>query len=286
MGAEFVAVRHSIADGEWSEAEGGLLLRVKEGVAYATFNRPEARNPMATPIRLALSHFLDRIKHDRGIRVLVLQGAGKSFVAGGDVKSFAQGREMSGPERGADMESRAAGAGVLSVQLASLPQPVVVAARGPAAGYGASMIYVADFVILSDTARITLSHIGINLVPDGGATWYLPRIVGPKRAAQIAMLGDAMLPDEALATGIATQVVPDAELEAAAEALARRLAAAPQAALTEIKQLLRASFETSLPAQANAEAAAIGRCVQTEDYIEGLSALLEKRRPRFGATRT
>jgi 2-(1,2-epoxy-1,2-dihydrophenyl)acetyl-CoA isomerase len=280
-----VTASDTIADSEWSEAEGGLLLRVKEGVAYATFNRPEARNPMATPIRLALSKFLERIKDDAGIRVLVLQGAGKSFVAGGDVKSFAQGLQMTASERGIDMESRAAGAGVLSVQLATLPQPVVVAARGPAAGYGASMIYAADFVILSDTARISLSHVGLNLVPDGGATWFLPRIVGPKRAASIAMLGDPMLPDEALATGIATQVVPDTDLEAAAEALARRLAAAPRAALTEIKQLLQASYWAGLTAQANAEAAAIGRCVQTDDYVEGLTALLEKRRPKFGASR-
>ena len=274
----------AIADSEWPEAEGGLLLRVKEGVAYATFNRPEARNPMATPIRLALSKFLERVKDDPGIRVLVLQGAGTSFVAGGDVKSFAQGLKMTASERSIDMESRAAGAGVLSAQLADLPQPVVVAARGPAAGYGASMIYAADFVILSDTARISLSHVGLNLVPDGGATWFLPRIVGPKRAASIAMLGDPMLPDEALAIGIATQVVPDGELETVAEALARRLAAAPRAALTEIKQLLQASYGTGLKDQANAEAAAIGRCVRTEDYVEGLTALLEKRRPRFGAS--
>jgi 2-(1,2-epoxy-1,2-dihydrophenyl)acetyl-CoA isomerase len=99
------------------------------------------------------------------------------------------------------------------------------------------------------------------------------------------MLGDPMLPDEALATGIATQVVPDTDLEAAAEALARRLAAAPRAALTEIKQLLQASYWAGLTAQANAEAAAIGRCVQTDDYVEGLTALLEKRRPKFGASR-
>ena len=277
-----VMTHNSLGNNEWTEADGGLILRINDGVAYATINRPSARNAMATPIRLALHKFLKRIEGDPSVRVLLLQGSGESFIAGGDIKTFAEGLKMTAEDRARDMRERAAGAGALCIQLATLPQPVIVAARGPAVGYGASIVFAADFVVLSETAVLRLSHVALGLVPDGAATWFLPRMAGYKRAIQIAMLGDSISADEALSIGLATVVVTDAELEATAEGLACRLAKAPHEAAAGIKQLLRASYSNDLATQVDAEAEALGRCALTEDYTEGLGALLEKRKPRFG----
>lgn len=280
---ERMADHTSIPDGEWTEADGGLVLRLNDGVAFVTLNRPERRNALGPKLRIALTEFLERAGKDPAVRVVVIQGAGDTFMAGGNIKGFAEGLGLAPEPRGDDMRERAYGAGVLSALIAKMPQPVIVAARGPAVGYGASMVYAADLVVLSETAMLRLSHVGLSLVPDGGATWFLPRLVGPRRATEIALLGDPMSAGEALAAGIANKVVADAELEATAEALARRLAAAPRVAVAEIKQLLRNSYANDIDTQIDAESDALKRCAMTDDYVEGVRALLEKRRPRFGA---
>ena len=267
------------------ETAGGstdeLILRIDAGVAYATINRPESRNALATPVRLALMDFVQRIKGDPAVRVLLLQATGAGFIAGGDVKAFGEGLKMPAEARGEDMGARAAGAGALCVALAELPQPVIVAARGPAVGVGASIVFAADLAILSETAKLRLSHVTLGISPDGAATWFLPRQVGLKRAGEIALLGDAVTAHEALAMGLVNRVVADAELEAAAEALARRLAIGAPAALAATKQLLRLSSGRDLASQVAAEADSLRGCAATADYAEGLAAILEKRAARF-----
>jgi len=179
---------------------------------------------------------------------------------------------------------RAEGAGALCAALSSIPQPVVVAARGAAVGVGASIIFAADLALVSETAKLRLSHITLGLSPDGAATFFLPRIAGLKRANAVALLGDSINAEEALAMGLVNWVVPDAELETRAEALVERLAAAPRSALVEIKRLMSNSHHRGLAQQVAAEVESLHRCALTSDYVEGLRAVLEKRSPRFGAT--
>lgn len=259
-----------------------LILEIRDKIAFITINRPEARNAISSPIIHEILEFLDQVKSDDGVRTVLLQATGKSFIAGGDLKLFAAGLEMSPEDRAQDMKTRAARAGRLCAALATLPQPVVVAARGTTVGVGVSILCAADLAIVSDASQFRLSHVQLGLSPDGAATYYLPRQIGLKRANALALLGDAVSAREALAMGLVNWVVPDAELEEQAESLARRLAAAPATAVAEIKALFRSSFNRDLEGQIAAEAESLHRCAVTADYAEGLRAILEKRPARFG----
>jgi 2-(1,2-epoxy-1,2-dihydrophenyl)acetyl-CoA isomerase len=267
---------------EISASDAELVLRIADGVAYATINRPAARNALATPIIHRLLTFLEQIKTDRSVRVLLLQASGKTFVAGGDVKLFAAGLEMSAEARADDMKARGARGGALCSALAELPQPVLVAARGPAVGIGVSLILAADLAIVSETSSLLLSHVTLGLNPDGAATYFLPRQIGLKRAAEVALLGDPIDAQAALAMGLVNWVAPDDELNLRAEQLARRLAAGPATAIAETKLLLQASHKHDVEGQVAAEAESMRRSALSKDYAEGLRALLERRAPRFG----
>jgi 2-(1,2-epoxy-1,2-dihydrophenyl)acetyl-CoA isomerase len=262
--------------------DAGIIVEIREGIAYATVNRPDARNAMTSNMFEELLGFLERVRNDSAVRVVLLQAAGQTFIAGGDVKVFAAGLEMTPEARAEDMRARAQRAARICAAIAQIPQPVIVAARGYAVGVGLSIISAADLAIVSDTARLVLAHVSLGLSPDGAASFFLPRQVGLKRAKQIALLGDAIGAHEALAMGLVNWVVPDAELDARAGELAVRLAAAPAKALAEIKALFGSSFDRDLDGQVAAEAHSLYRCALTADFAEGLRAIREKRKARFG----
>ena len=262
--------------------EPWLLTSVADGVACATLNRPEARNALALELREELKAFLVSLRDRSDVRVVLIQAAGPSFIAGGDIKAFGRGLEMKPEDRAADMKGRAAGVGKLGEIIQTLPQPVIVAARGFAVGVGASVVFAADLAMVSENIKVGLTHVNLGISPDGAGTFFLPRLVGMKRAAQIALLGEMMSADELLGMGLVNWVVPDGELEDRAMALARRLADGAPVAQQEIKRLLRGAFARDIDAQIAAEAESMGRTALTEDYAEGLRAILDRRPPRFG----
>ncbi len=262
--------------------EPWLLTSIENGVACATLNRPEARNALALELRLDLMAFLESLRTRTDVRVLLIQAAGKSFIAGGDIKVFARGLEMSPEDRSADMKMRATGAGRLSELIQTLPQPVIVAARGFAVGVGASVIFAADLAMVSEDTKVGLTHVTLGISPDGAGTFLLPRLVGMKRAAQIALLGEMMDAGELLGMGLVNWVVPDGELEDRAMALARKLADGAPVAQQETKRLLHGALAREIDGQVAAEAESLARCALTGDYAEGLRAILDRRAPRFG----
>jgi 2-(1,2-epoxy-1,2-dihydrophenyl)acetyl-CoA isomerase len=262
--------------------ERELITSIGDGIASATINRPAARNAMSSEVRGELMAFLESLRDNRDVRVVLLQAAGKTFIAGGDVKAFGLGLEMTPQDRAADMKRRAAGAGALSALISGLPQPVIVAARGFAVGVGASVIFAADLAIVSETAKVGLTHVTLGISPDGAATHFLPRQVGLKRAAQVALLGELMGADELLAMGLVNWVVPDAELDARAVALARKLAAGAPVAQQQTKRLLQGALARDIDAAVAAEADSLAACARTDDYAEGLRAILGKRPAVFG----
>jgi 2-(1,2-epoxy-1,2-dihydrophenyl)acetyl-CoA isomerase len=261
--------------------EADFITEIRGAIAYATVNRPAVRNAMTSEMFEQFTSFLDQIGNSREVRVLLLQATGKTFIAGGDVKAFAAGLEMTAQARAEDMRVRAERAGRICTAIRRVPQPVLVAARGHAVGAGLSILSAADLAIVADGTQFVLAHISLGLSPDGGASFFLPRQVGLKRAKQIALLGDAVSAQEALAMGLVNWVVPDAELEQRAEQLAQRLAATPAAAMAEIKALMGNSFERNLAGQLAAEVQSLHRCALTADYAEGLRATREKRKARF-----
>jgi 2-(1,2-epoxy-1,2-dihydrophenyl)acetyl-CoA isomerase len=258
-----------------------VLLARAGPVATLTLNRPDALNVLDEAMVDALIPAAADVAADPGIRVLVVQGAGKHFMAGGDIRTFA--RESSRPpdERQRSFQRLVERVHVAVETLARMPQPVVARVQGAVAGFGLSLMNACDLAIASDDAYFAAGYRQIGITPDGGGTWSLPRIVGQRRALGILLLGERFGAADALAMGLVNRVVPLAELDAAVEAVARALADGPREALSATKRLLRDSLDRTLSGQLQAEAVSFGRLSATDDFVEGVAAFLEKRLPRF-----
>jgi 2-(1,2-epoxy-1,2-dihydrophenyl)acetyl-CoA isomerase len=253
-----------------------LRVEVDDVVATLTLDRPAALNALTVPLKEALRDALAGIGRDASIRAVILTGAGRAFSAGQDLA------ERSEPDAAPlDIELRERYNPIIRT-IRTMPQPVIAAVNGVAAGAGASLAFACDLRILSDTARFVLAFGRIGLVPDSGATWFLPRLVGAARASEIALLGEPVDAATALRIGLATRVVPADTLASEARALADQLAAQAPAALAMTKAALDRAWTTDLEGMLDEEARLQGIAGAGADHAEGLAAFLEKRPPRFG----
>jgi len=253
----------------------GLRVEVDAAVATLTLDRPEALNALTIPVKVALLEALHAIADDRTVRAVVLTGAGRAFSAGQDLA------ERDAPEAPPlDVELRERYNPIIRA-LRAMGQPVVAAVNGVAAGAGASLAFACDLRIAADDARFVLAFGRIGLVPDSGATWFLPRLVGAARATEIALLGEPIGADEALRIGLVSRVVSAASLLGEARALADRLASAAPLAVALTKQALDRAWAIDLDEALEGEAKLQGLAGATADHAEGLAAFREKRPPRF-----
>lgn len=259
-----------------------VLYRVRERVAHLELNRPEALNALNLEMIDDLRAATARAELDPEVRAILISGAGDHFMAGGDLKWFRAQLELPPNERQPLYEATIASVHQSILQLRRSAKPVVAAAHGAVAGFGLSLLLAADLALASDSAYFTLAYCNIALSPDGGATWSLPRAVGSKRAAEIALLGDRFSAEQALEWGMLNRVVSADDLLPQAEKLAARLASGPAAALASTKRLLNASSGATLAEQLSAEQASFAACGAHPDFAEGLAAFFEKRRARFG----
>ncbi len=251
------------------------VVAVSDGIATLTLNRPAALNAITIPMKERLLAALGTVGSDRAVRAVVLTGAGRAFCAGQDLKERL---EPGAPGLGEELRRRY---NPIIQSIRDLPQPVIAAVNGVAAGAGASLAFACDLRIAAEGASFVLAFGRIGLVPDSGASWTLPRLVGAGRAAELALLGDAVGADEALRIGLVTRVVPADALAAEAAAMAARIAAGAPGAVTATKRLLDAASDRDLHAALHAEAEAQERAGASRDHGEGLAAFVEKRRPRF-----
>jgi len=258
-----------------------LLVSQEDGVAYLTLNRPEVRNALSIEMRSAMIDEVMRIEQDPSVRCVVLQGAGGHFMAGGDVKSFKEFAEMPPAARRTYFEKRIHTIHPMIIALQRMPKPVIASVRGGAAGAGLSFMLACDMAIAADDAFFKLSYSAIGASPDGSGSYYLPRLVGVRKAMEIAMLGDRFEAAEAKELGLVNWVVPAADLEEETSKLANRLANSATVALGNIKELIHASHGNSLEAQLAMEAAKFGECAASDDWAEGVFAFNEKRKPVF-----
>ena len=258
-----------------------VIYEVRDRVAHLTLNRPESLNAlnlaMIEDLRLATA----RAEVDGDVRAILISGAGEHFMAGGDLKWFRAQLALPPQERQPLFERTISDVHQTTLQLRRCGKPVVAAVRGAVAGFGLSLMLAADLVLAAEDAYFTLAYCNIALSPDGGATWSLPRTVGAKRAAEIALLGDRFDARQALDWGLVNRVVAGGELAAQAEKLALRLASGPAEALASTKRLLNASLDSTLAEQLHAEQRAFAACGVNADFGEGLAAFFEKRRPSF-----
>jgi len=253
----------------------GLAVAVDGAVATLTLDRPDALNALTVPLKRALLAELGRIAADRSIRAVVLTGAGRAFCAGQDLV------ERLEPDAAPlDVELRDRYNPIVRA-LRTMGQPVVAAINGVAAGAGASLAFACDLRVAAEEARFVLAFGRIGLVPDSGATWLLPRLVGAARAAELALVGDPITAEEALRIGLVHRVVPGASLGSEARALADRLAAGAPAAMAATKAALEGSWSMDLDEALEAEARLQGIAGASADHAEGIAAFREKRPPRF-----
>ena len=255
-----------------------ILVSQAEGIATITLNRPDKLNAFIGHMRRDLAEALEHAGSDRGIKVVIITGAGRAFCSGGDIAFMAELMER----RDSDEFSRILGAGRRVITaIRSMTKPVLASINGPAAGAGFNLALACDLRIASSNATFTQSFVKVGLHPDWGGTYFLPRLVSPNKACEMFFLGESIDAAEALRLNIVNQVVAPDELEAATLQLAERLRAAPSIAVAAAKQAIYISGSSDLDEMLRYETEAQLRCFESEDGHEGVQAFFEKRDPRF-----
>jgi 2-(1,2-epoxy-1,2-dihydrophenyl)acetyl-CoA isomerase len=252
-----------------------LRYEVEDGVATITLDRPDALNALTIALKLELFDAFRRAGRERDVRAVILTGAGRAFCAGQDLK------ERLAPDAVPLEEEIRARYNPLIRAVRGLDKPVVAAVNGVAAGAGASLAFACDVRIAADSSSFVLAFGRIGLVPDSGATWFLPRLVGSSKAAELALLNEPLTSRDAERFGLVMRVVPPESLLDEARAVAGRLAAAAPRALALTKRALARSGEATLDETLEYEAWLQGIAGRSADHAEGIAAFAEKRPPRF-----
>jgi len=254
-----------------------------DGIATITLNRPELRNPVSDlDLIEALLSTLTQMEDDPKVRVAILTGAGSAFSAGGNLKAMqpdSGGLNASLPAR--TRRNYKSGIQRLPLAFAALEVPVIAAVNGPAIGAGLDLACMCDLRVAGQTAKFAESFVKLGIIPGDGGAWLLQRIVGFSKAAELTLTGETIGADEALRIGLVSQVVPDAELMAAARAMAMRIACNPSFAVRMAKRLLWDAQRMDIAGVLEMSAAMQAVAHATQDNAEAVNAFLEKRKPVF-----
>ncbi|CAN5215284.1 2-(1,2-epoxy-1,2-dihydrophenyl)acetyl-CoA isomerase PaaG [soil metagenome] len=248
---------------------------VTTGVLTLTLNRPDALNSFTVEMKEELLAALKQAARDRDTRVLILTGAGRAFSAGQDLKE----RQAPGvADLGTELRNRY---NPIILAMRRLEKPIIGAVNGVAAGAGISVALACDIRLASDRASFIEVFARVGLVPDTGSTWFLPRLVGPARAAEMMFSAEPVDAATAERIGLVNRVVPAAQLMDEAHTLADKLAAMPPLALALAKRALNRAYDTGLEGALEYEAQLQSVAGRSKDHAEGVAAFVEKRPPRF-----
>ena len=256
-----------------------ILLEKKEGVAVVTLNRPERFNSFTTSMYREFPRIVDQLRRDDEVKAVILTGAGKGFCAGSDVSDRLGKRLEKGGEESRFENLQQVGA--MALDIADFDKPIIGAINGAAVGAGLSLALLCDIRLASEKARFGAVWLTVGLIPDVGATYSLPRIVGSEKALELILTREIVGADEALKIGLVSKVFPHAQLMDEARKLAGSIAAGPSVAVELTKRGLQRSLENDLKTQLDYETYAQNICRQTEDHKEGIRAFTEKRKPTF-----
>jgi 2-(1,2-epoxy-1,2-dihydrophenyl)acetyl-CoA isomerase len=252
-----------------------VLKHIENGVAFLTLHRPEKFNSFNRDMALTLQGHLDDCEKDENVRCICITATGKAFCAGQDL---AEATDPSGPELERIVDEHY---NPLILRLRNIEKPIIAAVNGVAAGAGASVALACDIVLATESASFIQAFSKIGLIPDSAGTYILPRLVGMQRAAALMMTADKVSAPEAVAMGMAYKSFPDDQFEAESKKFAIQLAQMPTKGLGLTKRLLNESFSNTLPQQLEREKQVQVEAGATQDFKEGVSAFLEKRKPEF-----
>ena len=252
-----------------------MELSIEANIAVLTLTRENALNAMSKGFFSDINAILCKIQHKPEIKALIIIGRGNGFSVGADLKEFTSDEKIDLGERLRENFEP------MVLELKKMPFPTIAAVNGYAAGAGMGLMLGCDFTIAAKSAQFVQAFINIALVPDAGSSYFLPRLVGRARATEMMMLGENISADEAYKMGLIYKVVEDNNLLDEAIILAKKLREKPTETLIQIRELLDASHDNSFIDQLNAEANAQTVAGQCDNFIEGVTAFNEKRKPLF-----
>ena len=247
-----------------------ILLEKEDGIAAITFNRPDALNALNNQTRAEFYSAMKDVAADNNIKVVILTGAGRAFVAGSDIKELKQTTSLD-----------AHNIHRLGMVVEKMEKPVIAAVNGFALGGGCEIVMACDIIIASDKARFGQPEINLGIIPGGGATQRLPRLVGVCKAKELILTGDIIKAEEAEKIGLVNRVVPGENLMAAAKEIAKKIAAKSKATVRLAKDVINKGMQTSLETGLDYEREIYSLCLTLEDKEEGINAFIEKREPQF-----
>jgi len=254
-----------------------ILYEKKDHAAWITLNRPEAKNAQEPIIREELVRALEQGRDDEEVHVMVITGAGEAFSAGGDIAGFPQspvefmekiGMQLKGKKRPIEI-------------VREIPKPIIAMVNGLALGAGCELAMACDLIIASETAKFGQPEIRVGLIPGGGGTQMLPRLVGEKKAKELVFTGDMITAEEASRIGLINRVVPKEKLRDVVEELVAVLVRRSPIILKLAKLAVNKSLETPLSVGLAYESDLCALCFSTEDLKEGVKAFMEKRNPNY-----
>jgi 2-(1,2-epoxy-1,2-dihydrophenyl)acetyl-CoA isomerase len=255
-----------------------ILVETQGSIARVTLNRPDTLNALNQAMIDELTTAFTALAEQTDVRAVVVTGAGRAFSSGGDIRGMLAAAPEATAETVGAMIDRV---NQMVLALFNLPQPVIAAINGPAHGLGMNLALAADYRIAAMSASFSQAFIKIGLVPDGGGTFLLPRIVGWACAADLMLTGRTVPAGEAKNIGLVHQTVADAEFANTVQLCAQQFATAPTQAIARIKALLRSSHNADLATQLRLEREHQAACAATKDFREGITAFIEKRPPVF-----
>ncbi|HBV89352.1 MAG TPA: enoyl-CoA hydratase [Desulfosporosinus sp.] len=256
-----------------------IIVETKDGVRTLTLNRPERLNAVNDKLSSEIILAIKKASADDEVRIIVITGSGRGFCAGLDLKDYAK-RNPVADSRYKKLDELG-WVGHQALGIVQCDKPVIAAINGIAAGAGFALALACDMRFMSADARVTAGYIRRGLSPDAGMTYFLPRLVGQAKAAELILTGRDIYPEEAERIGLVNGIFPGDEFQEQVMNVARELAAGPPVAMTLSKKLLAASPDTDLTTILKKEYAFIKQCFGTKDVQEGVQAFAEKRKPVF-----
>lgn len=247
-----------------------VIYTVKDGVGYIKLNEPNSRNALSTAIKKGFLESLDKAEEDSSVKIAILFGEGSTFCAGGDIKGMGKRTTLESVEK-INLTSK------IAVRMESFRKPIIAAVSGYAVGAGFSLALASDIIYAEEKSKFGLSFSKVGLIPDCGALYYLPRMVGPWKAKELIFSGELLSSKDAEKLGIVNRIFPDGEVFAGAVEFAEKMAEGPAHTMQFVKSIIAKTANQSLSGTVEYENYAQSILQQTYDHAEGVNAFIEKR---------